>query len=70
MIDIQIPAEFKPQEKEYIEQAALQALQRGGSSPQVDLSIVLTNDEELRRLNQQCLDIDAPTDVLSFPAAL
>ena len=68
MIDIQIPAEFKPQEKEYIEQAALQALQRGGSSPQVDLSIVLTNDEELRRLNQQFLDIDAPTDVLSFPA--
>jgi len=68
MIDIQIPADFNPQEIEYIEQAALQALQRGGSSAQVDLSIVLTNDEELRRLNLQFLGIDAPTDVLSFPA--
>lgn len=33
-----------------------------------DITIVLTDDAELHRLNQEFLGIDAPTDVLSFPA--
>lgn len=32
------------------------------------LSIVFTDDEEIRRLNQQFRAVDAPTDVLSFPS--
>jgi probable rRNA maturation factor len=34
----------------------------------VDLTIVITGDAEIKKLNQQFLDIDAPTDVLSFPS--
>jgi probable rRNA maturation factor len=33
------------------------------------LTIVLTDDEQLHALNREYLDIDAPTDVLSFPAS-
>jgi probable rRNA maturation factor len=32
------------------------------------LSIVITNDDEVQALNRQYRDIDAPTDILSFPA--
>ena len=34
-----------------------------------DLTIVLTDDIQLHELNQEYLGIDAPTDVLSFPAS-
>jgi probable rRNA maturation factor len=34
-----------------------------------DLTIVLTDDAQLHELNREYLDIDAPTDVLSFPAS-
>ena len=34
-----------------------------------DLTIVLTHDIQLHELNQEYLGIDAPTDVLSFPAS-
>ncbi len=33
-----------------------------------DMSIVLTDDAQLRELNREYLGIDAPTDVLSFPS--
>ena len=33
----------------------------------VSLAILITNDEEIRRMNHQFLGIDEPTDVLSFP---
>ena len=34
-----------------------------------DLTIVLTDDAQLRKLNREYLGVDAPTDVLSFPAS-
>ncbi len=34
-----------------------------------ELSIVLTDDARLQQLNREYLGIDAPTDVLSFPAS-
>lgn len=33
-----------------------------------ELTIVLTDDAQLQELNRSFLDIDAPTDVLAFPA--
>jgi probable rRNA maturation factor len=36
--------------------------------PGTALSIVVTDDEHVRQLNQQYRDVDAPTDILSFPA--
>lgn len=34
-----------------------------------DLTIVLADDRQLHELNLDYLDVDAPTDVLSFPAS-
>jgi probable rRNA maturation factor len=50
-----------------LEQAALAALTH--QSAEGDLTIVLADDEQLHRLNRDFLGIDAPTDVLSFPAS-
>jgi probable rRNA maturation factor len=38
-------------------------------SAEGDLSVVLTDDAQLQAFNRDYLGIDAPTDVLSFPAA-
>jgi len=52
-----------------LEQAAQAALTHQGESLDVDLSIVLTGDTRLHKLNMDYLGVDAPTDVLSFPAS-
>lgn len=52
---------------EILERAALAVLAH--QSIDGDLTIVLTDDGQLRELNRDYLDIDAPTDVLSFPAS-
>jgi len=51
-----------------LERAAQETLEFAQSGKQGDLSIVLTGDEALQRLNHEFMGIDAPTDVLSFPA--
>lgn len=33
-----------------------------------EISILFTNNEEIRQINQEFREIDAPTDVLSFPS--
>lgn len=53
---------------EIIRHAAKQALNHAAVSGQVSLTIVFEEDEKLRQLNNQYLGIDAPTDVLAFPA--
>ena len=50
-----------------LERAALTVLAH--QSADGDLTIVLTDDAQLRELNRDYLGIDAPTDVLSFPAS-
>lgn len=52
---------------ELIEKAARAALEH--QSAEGDLTVVLTDDAQLQRLNREYLGVDAPTDVLSFPAA-
>ena len=49
------------------ERAALAVLAH--QSADGDLTIVLTDDAQLHELNRDYLGIDAPTDVLSFPAS-
>lgn len=46
-----------------VEEAALQVKPRGA------MTIVLTDDEEIRALNNEWRGFDKPTNVLSFPAA-
>ena len=38
-------------------------------SANADITIVLTDDAQLHELNREYLGVDAPTDVLSFPAS-
>ena len=45
------------------------ALKHQKESLKVNISVVLTDNRRLRKLNRDYLGIDAPTDVLSFPAS-
>lgn len=51
-----------------IRRAINQALNYVAKSDRVSLSVVFEDDEILHQLNNQYLGIDAPTDVLAFPA--
>lgn len=53
---------------EILEKAAQIVLMLQDADEGVELSVVVDSDERLRELNLQFLGIDAPTDVLSFPA--
>ena len=55
--------------RDLLERSARAALTHKNESVDVDLTIVLTDDKRLRELNRDYLGIDAPTDVLSFPAS-
>ncbi|MEP7133949.1 MAG: rRNA maturation RNase YbeY [Chloroflexota bacterium] len=52
-----------------IERAVNAALTQQKKSLDVNLSVVLTDNRRLRKLNRDYLGVDAPTDVLSFPAS-
>jgi probable rRNA maturation factor len=65
---INIESDF-PFSKELLEQAAHVALVHQKETLDGDLSIVLTDDKRLHELNRDYLGVDAPTDVLSFPAS-
>jgi probable rRNA maturation factor len=57
------------QKNDLLERAARAALEHQSADPDAEISIVLTDDAQLRELNRDYLGIDAPTDVLSFPAS-
>lgn len=65
---IHIEAEF-PFPADLLEGAAQAALEHESQPSESELSIVLTDDARLHQLNRDYLGIDAPTDVLSFPAS-
>ena len=67
MIHIKSSPHVQPVKKDLIERAALAVLAH--QSTDGDLSIVLTDDAQLHQLNREYLGVDAPTDVLSFPAS-
>ena len=51
-----------------IENCVLTTLEYQGVSTDTDLSILVGNDSRIQQLNQEFMGIDAPTDVLAFPA--
>ena len=65
---IHIESEFSISEAP-LRRAASAALKHQSKPPDSDLTIVLTDDTRLHKLNRDFLGIDAPTDVLSFPAS-
>ena len=67
MIHIRSSGKPPAVDSKLIERAARAVLVH--QSVEGDLSVVLTDDSQLQELNREYLGIDAPTDVLSFPAS-
>ncbi|SRR6266487_1895718 len=65
---IHIEAEF-PFPKNLLERAANTTFEHQSHTLDSELSIILTDDARLHELNLNYLGINAPTDVLSFPAS-
>ncbi|MEX2162055.1 MAG: rRNA maturation RNase YbeY [Anaerolineales bacterium] len=53
---------------ELLKKTAKTALSDLGVAPETDVSLVITGDSPLRKLNRQFLGEDRVTDVLSFPS--
>ncbi|OQY31139.1 MAG: rRNA maturation RNase YbeY [Anaerolineaceae bacterium 4572_5.2] len=69
MIHIEInPTLKEPIRADIMEEAAHAALEEQSAPRDAALTILLTDDAQLQSLNRDYLGIDAPTDVLSFPA--
>ena len=51
-----------------LERSVLAAFNHQGISPDSDLTILVDDDQRIQKLNNEFLSIDAPTDVLAFPA--
>jgi probable rRNA maturation factor len=54
-------------DEDTLERAANETLKHEGALG--DITVVLTDDNEIQQLNRDFLGNDAPTDVLSFPAS-
>ena len=57
-----------PIDTEILEHAAQETLRHQSAPAEAELTLVLTDDEQLHQLNHEFLGVDAPTDVLSFPS--
>lgn len=69
MINLQIAETFTAQiDAGLLTRAAEETLKHSEKASGSDLTIVMTGDAEIQQLNRDFLEIDAPTDVLSFPA--
>ena len=66
MIYIDLQQDFS--DTALLERAARLTLEAESASVDSDIAIVLTDDAQLHELNRNYLGMDAPTDVLSFPA--
>jgi probable rRNA maturation factor len=67
MINIDNQQDFL--ESALLERAARLTLDHESAPADADMTIVLTDDAQLHELNREYLGVDAPTDVLSFPAS-
>jgi probable rRNA maturation factor len=69
MIHIEIAEGIQPEfELDFLEKAVQEVLRHEHAAEDADVTLMLTGDEQIQELNRQFLEIDEPTDVLSFPA--
>jgi probable rRNA maturation factor len=67
MVHVELRVEQPPFSAKLIEGAVCETLALQAAAG--DLTVVLSDDAQVRELNRKYLGIDASTDVLSFPAA-
>lgn len=66
-LTLQIELPVEPEVEEAIRTAAAAALTHQDINQPIALTILLTDDDTLHQLNRDYRQVDAPTDVLSFP---
>jgi probable rRNA maturation factor len=66
-IEIQMEVPLEDVDLTLLKVAALAVLKQQGVEEPSEITIVITDDEALRDLNQRFRGINRPTDVLSFP---
>ena len=59
--------EKEANEEEIIQKVVKTVLELEGIKHDVNVYITLTNNEEIHQINKEYIDVDRPTDVLSFP---
>ncbi|MBX6326980.1 MAG: rRNA maturation RNase YbeY [Pseudolabrys sp.] len=72
VVDIRIASPLwnrEPRSASTVRKAIVAAAHLAAVSAPGDISVLLSDDEELRALNRRWRGIDKPTNVLSFPAA-
>ena len=69
-VDVQWLIDAPDGVEELLETAVITTLTHQKITPPACLSLVLTDDDQLQQLNRDFRQIDAPTDVLSFPAQM
>lgn len=66
-IDYEAQKQLEIPYREIIEEVVCAALEYEGCPYETEVNVVLTDDEEIGRVNLEYRGIAAPTDVLSFP---
>lgn len=70
LVETELPGSVaEPAARSRIHGAAAATLRQADAPASASLSVVLANNDLVRRMNRDFRQIDKPTDVLSFPAA-
>ena len=67
VIDEQKKVELDSKLLETMEQVGIKALSEAGTMDNYEVSVLVTDNEGIRKLNKQYRNKDIETDVLSFP---
>lgn len=66
-VENEVEAKFDFDIEEVAKTVAAKVLEEEGCDHEVEISLIITDDEGIRVMNNEFREIDKPTDVLSFP---
>jgi len=71
LVDVQVAPQYEALvDPAVLRQAVEATLRHQGFQDEGEVTLVITDDEEVRALNFEFRDLDVPTDVLAFPGTL